>query len=364
MNEAWVHNISPFLWEITSGFGIRWYGMAYLVSFLIVYMSTLWLARRNLTSLKVEEISDFVTYGAIGALAGGRLGYAVFYAPDLFITFHSNFPFWALLEVNKGGMASHGGFLGVVVGCFLYARKRGHLASHLLDLGSFGAGLGFFFGRLANFINGELYGRECRPDLWMAVKFPSEIYTWGSADVEKLKSLGPAVDALGSVTTSTGEQISATADLWREWVNTFSFQAQRNIEFFKEAIVLATQKHNTAVISALGPALTPRYPSQLIQAFLEGLLVFLILFWVWRYPRKPGVISAFFGLCYAISRIIGEQFRLPDLQIGFQALGLTRGQWLSLAMVLSTLIYLIFVLRRRIDRVGGWKGGATSGLIS
>lgn len=351
----WVHNISPFLWEFSNSFGIRWYGLAYLCGFFLTYYIIDQMAKRGAALISRDQAADFVTYGAIGTLVGGRIGYALFYSPDLLITFHGDFPFWGLLEVHKGGMASHGGIAGIIVASLIFARKHKVLATHLIDLTCLGGGLGIFFGRIANFINGELYGRECSPDLWMAVKFPSEIYSWGGAESEKIRALGPAVQALGEVRTWTGEKLVVTTELWSSWVNGVGANVQTHISFFKETLVKATENHNEAVIAALAPALTPRYPSQLIQAFLEGLLVFLILFWLWRRPQKPGFISAMFGVLYCIARIIGEQFRLPDQGIGFQALGLTRGQWLSVTMLAMTLVYLYFVLRRRTERIGGWE---------
>lgn len=363
MHEAWVHNMSPFLWEITEGFGFRWYGLSYLAGFVCVYLLTLKMSELKIIALSPESIPDLITYGAIGTLVGGRLGYVLFYAPDLLTSFHASFPYWGLLEVHKGGMASHGGMVGIVVGCFLFARRYKYLASHVLDVVSLSGPLGVLFGRIANFINGELYGRECASDFKFAVKFPTEIFTWGAQDASKLKALGPAVEALGTFTVNGSEKISATASLWSDWVTNFGFEAQKNIEIFKDALVRATQSagHTSelaqvreAVVAALGPALTPRYPSQLYEALLEGLFIFVILILVWRKPRKPGVITVVFGSCYVFGRILSEQFRLPDYNIGLQALGLTRGQWLSVGMFVLIFIYGVLVLRRRSERMGGW----------
>jgi phosphatidylglycerol---prolipoprotein diacylglyceryl transferase len=343
MTSAWVHNLSPFIIEFSEGFGIRWYGMAYLTGFILAYFFMDLMAKRGTILLTREQVADFITYVAIGTLAGGRIGYALFYAPELLWTFPQttvfgfHVPMWGVLMVWKGGMASHGGMLGVVLACFLFARKHKIVFTHLVDLCCFGGGLGVFCGRIANFINGELYGRECPPDLWMAVKFPSEMFTWGASDLDKIRGLEPAAKAL---------------NIPLSMLNT-------NIDYVKEAIVLATQKHNAAVIAAIAPILTPRYPSQLIQAFLEGLLVVLILAWLWRKPHKPGFISGVFGFCYAIARIIGEQFRLPDHDIGFQALGLTRGQWLSIAMLVGVAVYTWFAMRKDTPLVGGWNAQAS-----
>lgn len=354
MHEPWVHNISPFLVEFTEGVGIRWYGLSYLAGFFGAYFFIDYMVRAGRALISREQAADLVTYAAIGTLVGGRLGYALFYSQELFITFHKSFPFWALLEVNKGGMASHGGIIGIAIACVFFARKHKLMTTHLIDLLCLGGPLGIFFGRIANFINGELYGRECSPNLWMAVKFPTEIYTWGVADIEKMRGLAPAVQALGEITTKSGEKFSATVELWNSWVMNMNSQSQYYINIFREEIVHSTQLHNQNVIAALAPILTPRYPSQLLQALFEGLLVFILLGCVWRRPRKPGLISALFGIGYAIARIIGEQFRLPDNDIGFQALGLTRGQWLSFGMLVIFIMYLFFIMRRQADRIGGW----------
>src|ERR1700677_3072599 len=87
MHTAWVHNISPFLIEFSNGVGIRWYGLAYLAGFVIAYFSMDLMAKRGTILLTREQVADFITYAAVGTLAGGRLGYALFYAPDLFVTF-------------------------------------------------------------------------------------------------------------------------------------------------------------------------------------------------------------------------------------------------------------------------------------
>ncbi len=352
--HPWVHNMSPFLVQFTDTIGIRYYGLAYLTGFFLAYYFIDLMAKRGTILMRREQVADFITYVAIGALVGGRLGYAAFYAPDLFVTFHRGIPFWGLLEVNKGGMASHGGMIGVIVGCILFGRKHKISITHLIDLCTFGGALGIFFGRIANFINGELYGRPCSAKLWLAMKFPSEIYTWGVDDIDRIRRLGPAAQAVGSIKTMGGQILTATTTQWNSWIANFG-AAQGKIDAFKEAIVEATQHHNHAVIAALAPVLTPRYPSQIFQALMEGLAVFIILAWLWRKPRKPGFISAMFGILYAIARIIGEQFRMPDFGIGYQWLGLTRGQWLSVAMIAAVSVYFYYVMKQPTQTMGGWN---------
>lgn len=351
----YVHHMNPFAIQFTETFGIRWYGLAYLAGFLAGYYFVLQLMRRGRILLPESKLADYVTYCAIGALLGGRVGYCLFYSPDLLTDFTSEFPFWGVFKVHKGGMASHGGIAGMMVASYIFARQNKLPYFHLLDLNCLGGALGIFFGRLANFINGELYGREAPADLWWAVKFPQEMYLWGGGQLDKIAKLAPAALALGPVPLEPKPDVISPA-LWSQWVQTFKFDshARTAIEGTIERIIMATQNGNMAVIEALGPVLTPRYPSQLIQGLLEGLLLFLIVAVIWLKPRKQGVVASWFGFSYAVARIIGEQFRMPDAQIGYQALGLTRGQWLSIGMLVIAIAFVIWAQLRPGEKYGGF----------
>jgi phosphatidylglycerol:prolipoprotein diacylglycerol transferase len=284
----------------------------------------------------------------------------LFYAPDLFTAIDNHFPYWGVLKVNEGGMASHGGILGVMVVCYFYARANKMPILHCMDMVVLGGSVGFFFGRIANFINGELYGREAPAALSWAVKFPQEMNYWLQKDFAKLSTLGPAVDALKEFKSSAGEMISVNATAWQAWLDGYlrrDMLASVHVHETVEALIQAVQHHNQAVTAALAVALTPRYPSQLIQALLEGLLVFIALCWIWRKPQKPGVVGGWFGVLYCTARIIGEQFRMPDVQIGYQLFGLTRGQWLSIALLAVAIVWLVICYRRPVEKVGGWVPG-------
>ena len=331
----WIHNLDPFALQLGADWGIRWYGLAYLAAFAGTYLSVWYLSLKGRTYLKPTDISDYVTYGAIGALAGARLGYAVFYSPSLFIEWSSSFPYWEVLSVHKGGMASHGGLIGVIAACYIFAWRRKLPVLHIFDLSVFGASIGFFCGRMANFVNGELYGRPAPADLWWGVKFPSEIYLWGS---EKLKSLGPAVEAMGEV-----QGLKATATEWEQWIDSFQMQ---KVNFLKHELVMATQRGQAQVLEQLGAVLTVRYPSQLVQAFLEGLGVLVLLsLWLCK-ARKPGTTAAWFAILYSVARIVGEQFRMPDAHIGFGLWGLTRGQWLSCGLLVFGLALMLYSIKK------------------
>lgn len=356
---TYVHSLSPFALRFTEHFGIRWYGLAYLSGFVTGYYAILLLSKRRGTLIKMDQVADFITYVAIGVLAGGRLGYCLFYSPDLFVSVDQHFPYWGVLKVNEGGMASHGGMLGVVLVCYLYGRAHKIPFLHCLDLTVLGSSLGFFFGRIANFVNGELFGREASATLPWAVKFPSEMLYWVQKQFPKLYDVKPAVEALGAFKTDAGETLQASGVTWGHWLETFGADgvARQHVYDTIEALIAAVQSGNQVVTQALAPVLTPRHPSQLYQALLEGLLVFVLLAIIWRRPQKPGVVGAWFATLYCTARIIGEQFRMPDAQIGFQWLGLTRGQWLSISFLTIAIVWLVWAYRRPVGKLGGWGKG-------
>ena len=353
----YVHSLDPFAIQFTQDFGIRWYGLAYLVSFLISYFMVSYMAKIKSIPLSVEKVGDFITYMAIGTLAGGRLGYCLFYSPDLLTQFSGEFPFWGVLEVHRGGMASHGGILGFVAVVLWYGRKEAVPWRMLGDLTALGASLGAGIGRIANFINGELFGRAAGAGVKWAVQFPQEVYLWANYQTEKLKTLVEAVSALGPVSLPNGKTQVVQAETWLEWVSRYKFDSSSHqaVNALIEQMILAVQKGQESVILALGEVLTPRHPSQLYQSVLEGFLVFFVISMLWLKPRKPGVISGVAAIMYALARILGEHFRMPDAHIGFQALGLTRGQWLSVVMIVIFILYIFFSLKAESKPMGGWR---------
>lgn len=354
--ETYVHSISPIALNIipSMGLAIRWYGLSYLAGLLIGLILVQTMNKRGGTKFEYHQLSDFLTWAAVGVMAGGRIGYCVFYSPDLLTSFSSSFPFWGVLEVWKGGMASHGGFLGVLAASFLYGRKYKIDWFHVNDVTVLGGSLGFFFGRIANFINGELYGRVVEKPISWAVKFPQEMSVWLSHESEKLYGLKESMDRLAG--TAKGLPADLSASSWVEWVSSYGYKSgsqakvRQVIDWLQEQAVSG----NAKVINELAQVLPARYPSQLIQAVLEGLLVFIVLNLVWLKPRKPGILTAWFGMTYAVARILGEQFRMPDTGIGFQALGLTRGQWLSAIMFVVAVGFLIYSSRRDSQKIRGW----------
>lgn len=344
----YVHDLNPFAIHFSEDFGVRWYGLSYMIGFIFAYLLIRWLTYRQRAGLQPNMVGDFITYAAIGTLVGGRLGYVIFYAPDLFLKFKADFPFWGVFAVNEGGMASHGGMIGIVIACLLFARRNGVNSLYLLDLVSVSGPIGVFFGRIANFINGELVGRPAPSDFPLAVKFPQDIYTWPAAEFSRLSGLGDVV-----------EKLNTPKEQWLTMLSKYQTDSTIRGQVYDilNRIVTEIQKGNTAVRDALAPLLVARYPSQLFAAFGEGLLLFVILFTLWRTGRKPGFIAASFIILYSIVRISDEYFRMPDAQIGFQWLDLTRGQWLSIAMFVIGISMMFLWNRSSSLNIPGWGRG-------
>ena len=231
---------------------IRWYALAYVVGLLIGWRYCLRLCVLSPHKITREQIDDFLFWAIIGVILGGRTGYVLFYN----LPFYSEHPL-EIFAVWRGGMSFHGGFLGVLVAVAAFTRNRKIPFVALSDIIAAAAPIGLFFGRIANFINGELYGRVT--DVPWGVIFP-----------------------------------------------------------------------------AGGPE--PRHPSQLYEAGLEGLLLFVLL-WLMAYLgrglERPGLLTGTFLAGYGLARIAAEYFRQPDVQIGFLAGGVTMGQVLSVPLVIA-----------------------------
>ena len=349
-DTAWLHNLDPFLVQFSEDIGIRWYGLAYVMGFLFAYCFVHWFSIKKITPLTTKQVSDFSTAPILGVLIGGRLGYALFYSPSLFTDFRSELPFWGVLAVWEGGMASHGGFIGVFLACLYFSKKSKIHFSHLGDLLVVGGMIGIAFGRIANFINGELMGRVCRPDFLLAVKFPQDMYRWIGYHPEKIENLKVPAQILG-----------VPMENWYRWidnVNTYKYQFYG----LAEKIIEQIQNGNQEMIEAMRPLLEPRHPSQLYACLTEGLIPLIVTMIFWRKPRKPGVVGSLYIVMYAMGRIFNEQFRLPDAafsNLSEQPLGLSRGQFISLWMLVAGILLLIWSMRRNTKPLGGWAKKTT-----
>ncbi len=252
---AWVHDLDPVLVAIGK-LEIRWYGLSYLAGLLLGWWwLRRWQRQDRLPLAKPDAVADFVTCAGIGMVVGGRLGFCLFYDPALLWTFSDSLPWWNALAVHKGGMASHGGIVGLAVGTWWYARRQGIPMGILADVVSAAGPLGVACGRMANFINGELWGRPTRSD-W-GVQFPEQI--------RGLAAIPP--------------EPAFRSPEWYDWVRHYA---------------------------------TPVHPSQLYAVALEGLLIAAIAIPIHARHRRPWLTSGVVLALYGVGRFVGEFFRQPD----------------------------------------------------
>lgn len=278
----WLVDIDPVAFSL-GPLDVHWYGLAYLAAF-----AAFWLVGSRLAVMRPwagwtrEDVSDFMFYGMLGVIAGGRLGYVLFYGFDRLLAD----PLF-LVRVWDGGMSFHGGLLGVIAAMAWYGRKTGRGFWRVADFVAPIAPLGLAFGRLGNFIGGELWGRASEAP-W-AMVFPA--------------ALPPG---------------AAPGGLRAAW--------------------------EAGLLDAYA-----RHPSQLYQAGLEGLVLFLLLMaWSSR-PRPLGAVSGLFLVGYGVFRGIAEFFREPDAHLGYLAgEWLTMGMLLSLPMIAAGLVLMAFAQRRNV----------------
>jgi phosphatidylglycerol---prolipoprotein diacylglyceryl transferase len=250
-----INNFDPVAFQILS-FEIRWYSLAYIFGIIIGWTLCKKILIKN--SDISEKFDDYITYLIIGMILGGRLGYVIFY----------NFDYYShnildIFKIWQGGMSFHGGLLGIIFSSIIFAKKNNQDPFEYMDLVSLVAPIGIFFGRLANFINSELYGRT--------------------------------TEVLWSVTFTKVDNL-------------------------------------------------PRHPSQLYEAVLEGVILFLILMYFRKknYLTKSGLISGLFLIFYSIFRFFVEFFRVPDEQLGYLILNLSMGQIISLIFItIGTILFYI-----------------------
>ncbi|MFY7698325.1 MAG: prolipoprotein diacylglyceryl transferase [Legionella sp.] len=228
---------------------IHWYGLMYLLGFWGAWSLGKWRVKHYQLEWTHEQISDLIFFSAIGVIIGGRLGYMILYNSWQWI----DKPL-TLFKVWEGGMAFHGGLLGVIIALLLYSYKIQKSFWTIADFAVPLVPLGLGAGRIGNFINGELWGR------------PTNL-SWGM--------IFPQID----------------------------YQ--------------------------------PRHPSQLYEFSLEGVILFIVIWWYAAKPKPTGCVAAFFLIGYSLCRLIAECFREPDAQIGYIAFNwLTMGQLLSLPMLI------------------------------
>jgi len=245
-----INNFDPVALQIFS-LEIRWYSLSYIFGILFGWILAKKLFIQN-TEFK-NKFDDYITYIIIGIILGGRLGYIFIYNLNFYLSNPLD-----IFKIWQGGMSFHGGLIGIIFASIIFAKKNNQNAFMYMDIVALVAPIGIFFGRIANFINSELYG------------------------------------TLTNV----------------PWAVTFV-----KVDNF------------------------PRHPSQLYEALLEGIVLFLILLYFRnKFSNKPGVISAIFLIFYSIFRFFVEFFRVPDEQLGYLFLNLTMGQVVSFIFILSGVI--------------------------
>lgn len=237
---------------------VRWYGIMYLVGFAAFYLLARLRCREEWRGLKVSDLEDLLFYGILGVVIGGRLGFCFFYQPGFYI--HHLERVFAIWE---GGMSVHGGMLGVAAAIAYFSVTHHKSFMKTADFVIPLAPVGLFFGRIGNFINGELWGRVTSPDFPFAMAFPQ-----------------------------SGDML-------------------------------------------------PRHPSQLYECGLEGVLLFTLTWLYSRKPRPQGTPTGVFLLGYGVCRFLVEYVREPDWFLGIRALGFTRGQWLTMPLILLGLALLL-----------------------
>jgi phosphatidylglycerol---prolipoprotein diacylglyceryl transferase len=299
----YLDNFSPFMVKLGPSFGIRWYGFSYLLAFFCGFLLLRWLAQHRYCALPVAKVGDFILVASLGVVVGGRLGYVLFYRPaqifsdPLFI-----FRIW------DGGMSSHGGMIGLTLVTFFYARRERIPWLSLADNIAVVAPVGLFLGRCANFINGELYGRAAT--IAWAMKFPKEALDLPEIGTRTLAAARAVQPGIGNL-----EQVIEQA------------------------------RTDSGLQSVLHQTLTPRHPSQLYEALLEGAFLFSCLWFLRTRTRQPrGMLAGLFLLLYALVRIIVEYFREPDAPLTGP---FTRGQTLSVILIVGGICFVTYALRTR-----------------
>ena len=297
MLAYFVDNFDPFIFRLWDNVGPRWYGFAYVLAFVSAYFVVRWLSKRGYCDLPPERVSDFITWTALfGVLIGGRLGYVLFYRPEMLRDPLS------ILRVWEGGMASHGGMIGILALSFYYARKHKFPWTNLGDALVVAAPIGLFFGRCANFINGELYGRPTNVS-W-AMQFPKELLE-NSFERERAVAAAQKIDP----------------------------------RLVDPDTIIQAARHNSQLNQVLQGILTPRHPSQLYEGFFEGIVLFAIICFVRTRMRQPnGVLTGLFFIFYGIFRIVWENFREPDAPL---VGAFTRGQFFSFFLLAIGIAFVV-----------------------
>jgi phosphatidylglycerol:prolipoprotein diacylglycerol transferase len=286
---------------------IRWYGLGYLAGFLIAGALLDKMVKDGFLPLTKAAVNDLIGWLVAGVLLGGRLGYAIFYDPGMLVR-----PL-DLVKIWEGGLSFHGGVAGVVIASVLFARRRTMGWRRLGDALVLAAPPGIFLVRIANFVNGELYGRIAPPGLPWGMRFPTDPVA---------RALSPALARAGPMNWHDAYAALRASGAW----------------------------------SAIAAQVPLRHPSQLYEAALEGLLIGLVLWWIYARRHaslRPGTLAAVFLFLYAVSRFVIEFTRQPDPQFVTAAhpLGTVLGPF-SMGQILSVILAAFAIVLFRWPRAG------------
>lgn len=319
---------------------IRWYGLMYVVGFICAQMIFVRLARRGFFPVSPEAAPDLIFYCVFGVMLGGRTGYALFYDQSLLnpLTF---------LQVWKGGLAFHGGLAGVCVAIWLFCSRHKIGWGRVADATAIAVTPGIFAVRMANFINGELYGRVTSPETWGAMQFPTEPKALRLMHLHeglsmRDRELGIQVAVGHEKFADVKDQLSQVD----EGGNPINWDAiEPYLDWEKVKNMQAASPDDPTVMQHLVPF---RHPSQLYEGFGEGLFLGIVLFVIYMLtrdkPMRTGRYAAIFLLGYATIRFLLENVRQWDPQFKAEGVlfGMTMGQTLSLGMVIGALLILFW----------------------
>lgn len=339
-----MHDLDPFALRFSGEFGIRWYGLSYAAGFLIAWWVLGRLARKHEILPRPEQVGDLMLGVIVGTIVGGRLGYVLIYRPELLWEFSARFPYWGLLDMLHGGMASHGGMIGIILALAWCARRMRLPALHLMDCVALVAPAGIFLGRLANFVNGELLGRiVVQPaDEAAGVKAP----WWGVRFPQELTEPGRAAEVV-----FTPEQEMQLGGI----INRHAQPGDVTTHDVGVRLLDRIHQGGQDVARELEPFISVRHPSQLYQAFAEGIVLGVALWLIRLWTRRRGqpggghgLILAWFFVIYGVGRVVTELWRLPDAHLAApRMLGLSRGQWLSVGMIAAGMVLVAVVSRKK-----------------
>jgi len=345
MLATWVHDLNPYLVRFgSSSYGIRWYGLAYLLGFVAGYYIVTWLTKPSAgrqLRMPTDRVPDLALAVCIfGVLIGGRLGYCLFYPQGhSLLGFTSEFPYWGVFKVWEGGMAAHGGVAFTILTIIFWSRKNKFSVINVGDAVCMVVPLGLMFGRIANFINGELYGRVLaapdQPAPWFAVKFPTEIVNGSN------NAADPRVDQ------ALVDNVIAAVNSHIRHVDSLKPGIDLNSLTRNSDLIELIRKGDTFARDQIATILPARHPSQLYEALLEGLLLFLIVWFVGRRWRKDGIASGAFLTFYPVFRIICESFRVGDDPWDWlKWTHLSAGVLLSIPMFVIGVSFWIYFMRK------------------